>query len=115
MCEYVTASLESYITGAGRLAYAGAAKVLPICIKARQSESSLEHALRISAARNELKVQARLGAGGNYRLHTDAAIISKYNGDSAAIINAATRTSPILNATGIGLSVGGLNNLYGNK
>jgi RHS repeat-associated protein len=87
--------------GAGRAAYAGAAKAIPAVVRA--GSTPIGRSLGMSAVRNELKQIFRLGFGGSFRLYTEERIVAKYSGDAATIAYKATKTSTPLNAAGAAL------------
>jgi RHS repeat-associated protein len=102
--SYGAGQYASLFLGAGRLAYAGAAKALPQLVT--QGATSLDTALAVSAARNTLKQAARLGTFPNYRIYTAEQMLAKYGADPATITSAATRTNPLANAAGANLAIG---------
>jgi hypothetical protein len=108
---YTVGALAPLAVGGARMAYAGAAKALPLLVRGGATE--LERALAVSQARNTLKVIARAGLGGTYRLYTAEQILGKYGPDAAKIISKATQTSAPINATGGGLIIGALGTLAG--
>ena len=95
--EYTSTAAGS--VGAVRITYAGAAKALPLIVKASSSE--LRRALTISAARNQLKLIARLGMFPKHKMYTQWEVLAKYGRNPQAIIDAATRTNKIINAEAI--------------
>ncbi|HEV8414604.1 MAG TPA: RHS repeat-associated core domain-containing protein [Bryobacteraceae bacterium] len=105
---YESGALAPLAFGVGRLAYAGAAKAIPLLVRGGATE--METALAGSAMRESIK---RIGNFGMkpLRSYTQDQIIAKYEGDPAKIMSAATRTSPGFNAAGgaaIGAAVGAL-------
>ena len=93
---------ECYLMGVGRLAYAGLAKLIP-AIGASMEESALGQAAYAVAARNSLKDLFRgplAPVFSGVRQPTFAASLAKYNSDSYAIIDAASRTNAAVNAAG---------------
>jgi len=99
---YFGGELTSFGFGAGRLAYAGAAKSLCLI----KGANALDRARKISDARNKLKAIFRLGAFPNYRNMPWADVLRRYGNDPARIIGAARRTNPFFNRAGAG-AVGG--------
>jgi RHS repeat-associated protein len=95
----------SMTMGLGRLAYAGAAKALPTLIGAGGSAAA--RSLAISGGRNTLKRLARgdVFNRSTYRMYDPAAKLAEY-GSPEALINAATRTDPYLNALGAAVAAG---------
>ena len=102
---YKVGEFGSLFVGVGRLLYAGAAKTLPFLIS--EGETELARALEISATRNTLKQVGRAGAFPNTGMPSAADVIAKYGEDPQAIIDAATRTNPAVNAVGVNAAVGG--------
>lgn len=82
------------LMGLGRLAYAGAAKLLPALVSSGGTAEA--RALAISAGRNTLKGLAGQNA---YRIYDPAAMLAEYE-TPEALIDAATRTDPYLNTLG---------------
>jgi len=110
---YKAGGWASLALGAGRLAYAGAAKALPFVI--REGASELDRALAISGARNTLKRVFRFGLFPNWRMPTAAQILEATNRDPAQIIEKSTRTNPVANAIGANAAAGSAVNLSTSK
>lgn len=89
--------------GLARIGYMGAAKALPYVI--RSGATHMERALAISSARNMLKRGFWLNFV-SFMEKTTAQVIGKYVTPDA-IINAATRTNPGVNACGMNNVIGG--------
>jgi RHS repeat-associated protein len=102
---------ECYLLGAGRLAYAGFARLIP-AIGASVEESAMGQAAYAVAARNSLKDLFRgplAPALSGVRQPTFSASLVKYDLNPYAIINAASRTNAAVNlagATGAALGIG---------
>ena len=67
----------------------------------------------MSQARNTLKVIARGGMGGTYRLYTQEQVLTKYWPNAGKIIQKATQTDAAINTAGGGLISGALATLAG--
>lgn len=106
---YLGGELASLAFGGGRLAYAGLAKGLPLLIK---GGNTMERALAISAARNELKLLFRGGLFPGSRMQAAETVIETYE-TPEAIIAAATRTNRYLNVAGAMGAAGAAYNHYG--
>ncbi len=106
---YLAGEIASLAFGGGRLAYAGAAKALPFLIR---GGNTMERALAISAARNELKLLFRGGLFPESRMHAAQTVIETY-GTPEAIIAAATRTNSAFNVAGVMGVAGAAYNYYG--
>ncbi len=99
---YRAGAKAALVIGGARLTYAGLAKGLPL---------AYDTAEEVFAARNVLKQTFRLDTFPNSRVYTWEQITTKYGGDSAKIIAAATRTNPMVNAAGAASVVGSVVNL----
>ncbi len=101
---------ECYLMGAGRLLYAGLAKLIP-SVSGAMTGTSMEQAALAVSMRNSLKDGFRmpftpLFAG--VRQPTFSQAMVRYHGDVRAVIEAAARTNAAVNAagiTGVGLGV----------
>jgi hypothetical protein len=102
--SYTAGQYASLALGAGRLAYAGAAKALPLLVTPRAT--ALETAFAVSAARNTLKLAGRFGLFPNFRMYTAEQMLAKYGPDAAKITAGATRTNRLANAVGADLAIG---------
>jgi RHS repeat-associated protein len=105
---YKIGEYSSLLIGAGRVVYAGTAKLLPALIG--RGESELAWALEISAGRNVLKRLTRAGAFPNSRMPSAADVLDRYGANPSEIIRAATSTNPAVNAVGIDAAAGGAAN-----
>jgi RHS repeat-associated protein len=93
------------MVGGLRLAYAGAAKSLPLVMRA--GSGTLEGAYDMSEVRNSLKILFRGGLFKNFKIYSRADINAKYGNAAAKIASKATQTNPLVNAVGGGALAGG--------
>jgi RHS repeat-associated protein len=103
---YFGGELASFAVGTGRLAYAGAAK----CLRLIKAPNALDRARKIADARNKLKDLFRLGQFKNFRKPTFDQLLNRYK-TAEGIIDAATRTNPLLNGVGAGAAAGAIINV----
>jgi hypothetical protein len=103
--SHVAGTAFSMIAGMGRVAYAGAARAIPLMVEASGGEVAA--ALEASVLRNTLKGIFRGGAS-TFRIYDPAKLLAgKYAGDAAEMLVAAARTNRYLNALGATMAVAG--------
>ena len=106
---YRAGNWASLLVGSGRLVYAGAAKGLNLFRRA-SNLSRARTAYLMSTGRNMIKRVFRFGLFPNYRIHPWPTVVAKYRGDYGAIMSAAQRTNPAVNAAGAHAASGALVN-----
>ncbi len=104
---------ELILAGWERLAYAGLAKLIP-GIATSLPESAMGQAAYAVAARNSLKDGARFPLNNLFPAQPSfGTIAAKYNGDTDAIISAASRTNTGYNTAGAAAAAAGTQSLGG--
>ena len=95
----IAGTVLSAVQGAGRLAYAGAAKASSMALLRQGGTAS--NAVKAITYRNSLKTAFNLGFENKDRVMTMGKAVGKYGGDFSEIIKASGRTSPAWNAAGV--------------